>query len=264
MAALAALGGVEDATLPLAEAAVLLAAAIRPDVEPDAHRRHIRRLAADVGAYAGQWAGEDLNRRAESLVQVLARRYGYGVATSAASADVARTIDRRSGPAITLAILYVDVARAQGWAATAIDFPARMLVRLDAGAGRLLLDPATGRSLDAPELRDLVRAARGDESALKPDDFAGLGPRDLLMALQRARHAELDGDDRSRLVLLQSLTLIAPAVAQPWREWGMLALSLGDRQTAVGALERWLGLDRDSPERPRTWVLVRELNERLA
>ncbi|MSO53561.1 MAG: hypothetical protein EXQ90_00265 [Rhodospirillales bacterium] len=264
MAALGALGDVEDSNLPLAETAVLLAAAIRPGIEPSAYHRHIRALATEVGAYAGQWAGEDLERRAESLVQVLARRYGYTVATEDASADVALTIDRRGGPAVALAILYIDAARAQGWTATAVNFPARTLVRLEAGAARLLLDPTTGKTVAAPALRELVRTTRGDDRALMLTDFATLSARDILMTLTRARQTELDESERAKLVLLESLTLIAPAVAQPWRECGLLALALGDLKTAVRALERWLGIDRDSPERPRTWVLVRELNERLA
>ena len=63
----------------------------------------------------------------EALAEVIARSYGYRGDTESyddlQNADLVRVIERRKGLPVALSILYLDVARRQGWEAEGLAFP---------------------------------------------------------------------------------------------------------------------------------------------
>ena len=155
-------GGMGDGPLPLAPAALALAALERPSVDLARYHHHLASLAHEVGAVAGGSA--EIERRVAALNTVILERYGYQGDTltyeDLQNANLMRVIDRRKGLPVALGILYIHAARAQGWDMAGLAFPGHFLVRLQDAGARLILDPFHGgKPREAAELRDLLKAA---------------------------------------------------------------------------------------------------------
>jgi regulator of sirC expression with transglutaminase-like and TPR domain len=263
------LGRLPDAEIDLAEAALVLASIDRPRVPVEPYRRHLARLAADVGAYVGD---EDapLGLRAEALGQVIAKRYGYVVDDAiedvVEGANLMHVIDRRRGLAVGVGILYIHVAGALGWAIEGLDFPARFPVRLEDQGVRVILDPADGaRIVGAAELRGLLKALVGNHAELDPARYRALGNRDVLLRLQNDIKVYLLRRERldHALERVETALLFAPDAAMLWREAGLLHAHLDNVKAAVAALEEYMRRNSGDSARYRTSVLLQELRGRL-
>ena len=270
-AALARLATLPDGQVDATEAALLLASLRRPRAPVERYRRHLRRLAGEVGAYAGgdgEQAGLDL--RAEALVQVVAKRYGYHAEDEDEDdpdcATLTRVIDNRQGTPVALGMVYVHVARTLGWPAAGIDFPSRFLVRLEHGAAGLILDPsAGGRSLAAQDLRGLLKGATGNDAEMTPDHYRPASNRDMLLRLHGDYKARLLRRERleEALEAVETMLLFAPGVARLWREAGLLNARLERVEAAVASLEEYMNCTPADAARYRTSVLLQELRGRL-
>ncbi len=267
--ALRAVGAADDDAIDLAGTALLLARAGRPDTAAEPYRRHLEQLVADVGDYAGR--GDELERRHEALVQVIARRYGYAGTLEAFdtldAANLMRAIDRRSGLPVTLGILYIDVARKLGWSAVGIDFPGRFLVRLEAGGVRRMIDPFDlGGAVDAVGLRKRLKELAGEDAELKPQYYNAMSARAVLLRLEGNIRVRLVAQQRweEAAAVIARMLLIAPADAALWREQGMLQARLDRVQAAIASLEESLRRCDEEPARYRTSALIQELRRRLS
>src|ERR1700730_12793086 len=181
------LGAAGSPMLPIGEAALALASFERPRVGLSRYRQHLPSLARDVGRHAG--AAGDLAARAQALNEIILLKYGYSgdelTYDDLQNANLMRFVDRRKGLPVALGILYLGVARAQGWDTVGLGFPGHFLIRLSQGPERLILDPFHGgRLLDAAALRELLKAIAGQEIELSPDHYAPVADREVLLRLQ--------------------------------------------------------------------------------
>ncbi len=259
----------ESGLFDLAEAGLQLSSLDRPSISLDPYRRHLDKLADDVAEYAGG-AADDLPMRCEALRQVLAKRHGYGGDDEGwedlDGASLMRVIDLRHGLPAVLAILYLHVAERLGWPMEALDFPARVLVRLELDGERAILDPFGGaRMLETPDLRDLLKALEGLGAELAPDHFRVLGRRDLLVRTQDIlkTRALRGGRLEEALYRLETLLLIAPGEARAWKELGLLLARLERNDEAVEALGRFLALTTGDASRFKASHLLQELQAKL-
>lgn len=252
----------------LLEAALLFAAVNRPTLDPDPYRRHVDALVAEVAEYAGQdTTGAN---RAEALRQVVAGRYGYAggdpEAADPEDCDIARAIDSRVGCSEVLCLIYLAVAGRLGWPVHGVDFPPRMMLRLEGEGERMLIDPVDrGRLVGAAHLRSLLKESDGMEAELAPEHYRDMAHLDILLRLQRAaklrylRHERL----REALGAVETTLAMDPGTPGPWREAGLLNARLDNVAAAVAALEEYLRHDGADPARHRTTVLLQELRGRL-
>jgi regulator of sirC expression with transglutaminase-like and TPR domain len=270
--ALRAVGSQDDDDIDLAGAALLLARAGRPEAPPAPYLRHLEQIVIDIGDYAGPAAkgGDELARRHEALVQVIARRYGYAGTQDAFdqldAANLMRAVDRRSGLPVTLGILYIDAARKLGWQASGIDFPGRFLVRIEAMGERRMIDPFDqGVEVDAAGLRRRLKDLAGEGAELKPHYYAAMSARAVLLRLEGNIRVRLVAQQRweEASALVARMLLIAPGDAALWREQGMLHARLDRVQAAIAALEESLRFSTEEPARYRTSALIQELRRRL-
>lgn len=269
---LAEIGRQPDAHIDVAEAALILAAVGRTDMEESAepYRRHLGRLADEVGAYAGSSAADDLGLCAEALNQVIARRYGYGgndaTYDELDSANLMRVIDRRHGLPVVLGVVYIDVARRLGWSAAGLNFPAHFLIRLERGGRRQVIDPYNGgRSLGPREMRALLKAMAGEDAELTPEFSADVGNRDVLVRIQNNIKLRLLKQERMEEALdcIETMLLFAPDTVPLWREAGLLNARLDKLKAAVAALEEYLRHPGGDEARFRASALLQELRARL-
>lgn len=265
------LGGLADNDIDLAEAALALAALERPRVSLEPYRRHLGKVAEEVGAYATAARLErDVKGRADAFAHIIGRRYGYGCDAETYddldAANLMRVIDNRRGLPVVLGILYLHVARRLGWTMTGLDFPSRFLVRLEHDGRRLILDPSDGGvALDPTALRALLKTVAGNDAELTPDHYRPAGNRAILYRMQNNIKVRLlkDGKLEEALRVIEAMALFAPAMPELWREAGLINARLDNLRAAVAALEEFLRRGSGDPERHKASALLQELRGRL-
>ncbi len=255
--------------LDLLEAALALSALRRDealDLAP--FRQHVAAMATELA---------DLVRRrgatVEALAEILARSYAYrGDGQSyddLQNADLVRVIERRKGLPVALSILYLHVARAQGWEAEGLAFPGHFLIRVGMEGARHVVDPFhDGMVRDAADLRGLLRHVLGQEAELQPQHFDPVPDRDVLLRLEnnvRLRLAKRE-DWRAAAQSLERMLAIAPDRSELLFEAGQLNARLDNRRAAIAAFERFLaaeGAEGDPTLRQRASTLLQELRRGL-
>ncbi len=255
--------------LDLLEAALTLSVLRRGEpVDLTPFRQHVASMASDLA---------DLVRRRgaapEALAEVIARSYGYRGDTESyddlQNADLVRVIERRKGLPVALSILYLDVARRQGWEAEGLAFPAHFLIRIGVDGARHVVDPFhDGTVRDAADLRGLLRQVLGPEAELSPQHFDPVSDRDVLLRLEnnvRLRLANRE-DWPTAAQSLDRMLAIAPDRPELLFEAGQLNARLDKRRAAIAAFERFLDIEgaAGAPAvRERVSSLLQELRRGL-
>jgi regulator of sirC expression with transglutaminase-like and TPR domain len=263
------IGTQPDEDIDLAEAALALAALDHPDVSLQRYRDHLSLLAEQVGELNPPDA-DTLEGRVTALQDVLVGRHGYEGDTltydDIQNANMMQVIDRKKGLPVALGILFIQTARAQGWAISGLNFPGHFLVRLEYAGERVILDPFNqGQSRSVMELRDLLKVAAGADAERTPEYYATVGNRDILLRLQnnlKLRFMKADRVDKA-VEILDGMLLFAPEEAMLWREAGLLNAHIGNLNAAVGALETFMTLGVNDLLRHQTALLIQQLKTRL-
>ena len=262
------LGTSGERIFPIAEAALALASFERPRVGPRRYREHLRALARDVGRHAG--VAGDLSGRARALNEIILLKHGYSgdelTYDDLQNANLMRVVDRRKGLPVALGILYMHAGRAQGWDTVGLAFPGHFLIRLSDGHERLILDPFHGGQVcGAAELRELLKATGGQESKLSPEHYTPVSDRDVLLRLQNNLKARLIQTQRyERAVgVIETMQMLAPELAELWREAGVLHTRLGNMRSATAALEQFVLRAPDGMARHQAAAMLQQLRSKL-
>jgi len=245
-AALEAIGLLPDTEIDLAGAALQLARVDAPSADWHAANAALSAIARDASALADI---ARLSHRADALAELLAVRHGFhGDADTyddLANANLIRVIDRRRGLPVALGIIWLHAARAAGWDANGVDFPAHFMIALQGRSTQVVLDVFHGGvAMDADDLRGLLQRIEGDHAELRPGLLAPMNARQVLMRLQnnivtrRLQAGHLDG----ALACVEDMLRIAPDQAELWRQAAMLNQNLDRVGAALRCFERCLAL----------------------
>ena len=266
-AMLEGVGRLPDEDIDLAGTALLLAARDRPETQLGGYLDHLATLVAETSAPADA----DATACVAALNATIAERHGYrgddDTYDAPQNADLTRVIDRRKGLPVALGILYIHVARAQGWQMTGMNFPGHFLLRLGAaGGGQAVVDPFNGGCiLDARDLQELATRVLGDDARVDPAFLHPVGNRDILLRLLnniKLRAIRERQYDRA-LAVLGTMATIAPRYAAAWREIAALESGRGNIKTAIAALETFCEYCVDADEREWAAGLLGHLKARL-
>ena len=166
-----------------------------------------------------------------------------------------------------LGILFIDAARAQGWEAAGLAFPGHFLIRLSEEADRLIVDPFhNGQICGAAELRELLKAVVGADSELSPEYYAPVSDRDVLLRLQNNLKSRLLQQQRhlgARSNVVETMLMLAPDLADLWREAGMLHRQLGNIRAAASAFENYIVRAPDGMARHQAAAILQQLRGQL-
>ncbi len=261
-----------DDAIELAEAALRLASLDRPQVSLERYRHHLSLLVRDVAeeSHCLPREGDTLEARIAALNHVIYARYGYRGDSlhydDLQNANLMRVIDRRRGLPVSLGILYIHVARAQGWHIAGIHFPAHFMVRLEHQGRRAIVDPFNeGVVREVSELREMLKSSHGEGAELTPAHYAPVGNRDVLMRLQsnlKLRLAQADETARA-LAVVESMLLFAPGEASLWYDAGAFNAKLGNLRAAIAALETFLERAAHYSTKHQAATLLQQLRARL-
>jgi regulator of sirC expression with transglutaminase-like and TPR domain len=188
-------------------------------------------------------------------------------------------LDRRTGIPITLALVYIEVARRAGVEVEGVNFPGHFLVRCRGTAGTrysrdLLIDAHHGGALLSERMCRELLARHAGESAIWDPHLLGLATKPqiiarMLLNLKRA-YMRLYSFQQARDVT-ELLLAVDPSAVTELRDRGLLAYHLNDFSSALRDLQSYLqlskGVEMDEEERDeqaRIWEHVKTLRKRVA
>jgi regulator of sirC expression with transglutaminase-like and TPR domain len=263
-------GIAQDTEIDLSSAALALSLVFLPGLPPGRYRSHIARLKTQVAdEFAGrvrQGTPDTLESRAATLRKVLHEAHGYEgddkTFDDIQNASLIRVIERRKGMPVAMGLLYVIVARAQGWAIDGLNFPGHFIVRLEKDGERLILDPfRRGAALDAAGLRRLLKAVVGDKAELSHDYYNPSSNRGMLIRLQNnIKNRLIEGEDYAQaLLVIDTMEALAPDEYRLLFDKAVLYLKLGQNPQAAHALERYIEKCPDPRERRQASDLLGQI-----
>jgi regulator of sirC expression with transglutaminase-like and TPR domain len=188
-------------------------------------------------------------------------------------------LDRRTGIPITLALLYMEVARRAGLHVEGINFPGHFLLRCPARRGLqytedLIIDAFHGGALLSENAcRDLLRRHAGEDAVLDTHVLARAAKPQILtrMLLNLKRiyvrmHSYPQARDVTELLLAAD-----PSAISEMRDRGLLAYHLKDFSAALRDLQTYLQLsasgslgEDERTEQEQIWEHVKTLRRRVA
>lgn len=165
-----------------------------------------------------------------------------------ANAALPLVIRRRRGLPISLAILWIGLARRLGLHAVGIGLPGHFLAGLRTDMGLLCFDPFhQGRALGEEEAARLVESATGGRLRFEPSMLAPTPDRAILARLVRNLQVRFQRQEAWAEVLwtCTHLALLEPRNPEPLVARARAHLRLGNRLQALGDLEEAQALQPD-------------------
>ena len=245
----------DDDSLPLLPAALLIARDEYPDLDPgpyealvQAHADHLRGEVAAIDPQPLKMAA--INRH---LFDELGYSGNHDEYYDPRNSYLNQVLDRRLGNPISLAMVQMEVARRLGIPLDGVSFPGHFLVRLPVDGGLLVMDPFNGgRPLAVEELRERARPHLGET----PDDgvlaqiLSPAPHRAILVRVLRNLHglyAETGQWDRAARSADRVLRL-TPGQPEALRDRGLAYLELDHLSGARQDLGRYLELAPDAAD----------------
>jgi len=183
-------------------------------------------------------------------------------------------LERKLGIPITLAVVFMEVARRAGVEVRGVSFPGHFLLRgPDDVAGRpVILDPFSGgRSLSETDLRALLVRMQGDEAVYSSDLLQPCSHRQLLARMLnnlKRTYVELRSFHQA-YAATDLILAVDPTLLMELRDRGLLAYHLNDYSSALRDLEEFVKLhawsgNAERKEREQIWDHVKNLRRRVA
>lgn len=267
-------GALEDSKISLAMTVLVISAVQNQKESLDQYTHHLDKISESVSQryheFLSKGAADDAGTRLASLKHVLAGQENYvgdeDDYRNIDSFDILRTIDRRSGAPIILSILYMHVAREQGWITYGINFPCHFLFRLDHEDTRLLVDVAGGcRLLQASDLRSMIKEYLGESAELSAHYYEPLDNRGVIIDLYNhiKSHQIVCEDYQAALSTVQLMRRVAPQEHRLFFDAGILYAKTGQAQPAISALEQYIEQEPSGKDRQDAVMLLRQIQEEM-
>jgi regulator of sirC expression with transglutaminase-like and TPR domain len=188
-------------------------------------------------------------------------------------------MDRKKGIPITMALIYIEVARRAGLRAEGVNFPGHFLVRClqdlhtDDPNDGLIVDPFhSGAILNEAECRQLLQPHMS-EAAFEPSLLARATRRQILVRMLlnlKNLYVKMHSFPQARATT-DALLALQPSSLADLRDRGLLAYHMNDFSRALRDLEEYLKvarlLDQDDDQKKETeqvWEHVKTLRRRVA
>ena len=253
-----------ESELPLAEAALLIAAEEYPQLPTGPYLRRLDLLAERVRDRLSDETAplvllQDLSR---VLFQEEGFRGNVEDYYDPRNSFLNDVLDRRLGIPITLSVVYLEVGWRLGLPLAGVNFPGHFLVRYEGEALRILVDPFQGGELrfegDAQALLDRVY---GRSVPLRAEYLRPAGRKDILARiLSNLKGIHLNArDDVRALAAVERLQLLLPGEPREMRDRGMILARLGRAGEAREELERYLARAPAAADTRRVLILLERL-----
>jgi serine protease Do len=244
----------KEADVDLLHAALLIARLENDEVDVDAYRKEIDRVARKIAA--GLAKGADDKARITALNKYMFTERGFhgsrGDYYNRANSYLNEVIDDREGLPITLSVLYMELGRRIGLLMVGVGLPGHFVVRTapEKGEGQLIDVYEEGKLLSREDAAKKVEAIT--EQPLKDEHLAAMPKKAIIVRmlhnLMGISRSERDGEGMLRY--LDTILAVAPEEAADRWTRAVLRFQAGQRQGAIDDAE-WLlennpeGIDLD-------------------
>ncbi len=272
--ALSDMGQYDDDKIPLFETALLLASLSHVGRGLESYINHIKKISDEVGARYKELldacAEDNCETRIAAIKHIMCDKYGYegdsATYNDLRNADLIEVVDRRKGLPIALAILALEIGRAQGWDIKGLNFPGHFLLRFEMGGQRVMCDPFDKFNiLQAPDLRSLIKRALGDKAELSSSFYQEASNREILLRLQnniKYRQIETEHYEEA-LTTVTTMRSFAPHEYRLLLDDGVLKARLNKTDDAIQSIRDYLAVVQDPRDKYDAQVLLRTLEDRL-
>ena len=233
----------------LAEAALLVAAEEKPEVNVDHYLARLGLLAEEARPHVG--CSDSELGRIEALNRFLYVEKGFCGSRRPThdprNSLLDEVLDRRTGLPITLAIIYMEVAVRLGLDVRGVSFPAHFLCK-HVGRHEIIIDPLSGHVLTREDCRVRLHNALGHEAGLE-ESLRPAEPREIVARLLRnLKHVYFhQGRFENALACSDRILILTPDRALEIRDRGLLYQKLECFGAALTDLERFLELAPHDP-----------------
>lgn len=269
----------------LSPGALVIATVEYPALVPENHLHRLETIGDEALAAVNAEAGVDgpLHARVDAINRCLYGTLGFrgnrDQYNDVRNSCLNQVIERRTGIPITMAIVYMEVARRAGLRVEGINFPGHFLVRVrdgaagaDGGPGFVIDAFNDGAILTEVDCRTLL--ARHDEPmAFRPELLARASRRQVFvrMLVNLKRLYVHNRSFPQAHAVTDALLALAPSSLQELRDRGLLSYHLHDYPAALKDLEEYLRLltltdkgDDAREETTQVWDHVKSLRRRVA
>jgi regulator of sirC expression with transglutaminase-like and TPR domain len=271
-------GVAAEEPIDLARAALVIAKLEYPNLNPSASLMRLRELGERATEVVAPLKDAPMSIRLRALSEHLFQHEGF--AGNRAHYDDFRNsflnevLDRRLGIPITLALVFIDVAKRAGVETHGVSFPGHFLLRGldDAGGPPLILDPFdAGKPMSEMDLRALLSRMTGDEAVYTPNLLRPCTPRQMLARMLnnlKRTYVELRSFPQA-YAATDLILAVDPTLLSELRDRGLLAYHLDDYPSALRDLEDFVKLhawtdEANKEEREDIWNHIKNLRRRVA
>ena len=235
----------------LTPAALAIARVEYPSLDPKPYAAMLDRMGEEAARRLRESSGDPIRVFNEYLYdeqRFVGNRERYD---DPRNSFINEVLDRRTGIPISLAVVYLEVARRAGLHVEGVNFPGHFLLRArDAVTSStrsdvLIIDPFHGGAqLSEYDCRQLLRQHVGDEAAFDASLLAPATRHDIVVRILvnlKRLYVRMRSFPQARFI--SSLLLgIEPAAISELRDRGLLAYHLQDFGAALRDLEEYLRL----------------------
>ena len=239
----------------LAPAALAIARVEYPSLDADGYMEALERMGDEA---AGRVARAGVRGRTPSPCSTSISTTSSAspatatTTTTRATASSTRCSNRRTGIPITLAVIYLEVARRAGVARPGVNFPGHFLLRAADERARLhysgdflIVDPFHGGALLSEiDCREMLRQHVGEEAAFDRDLLQPATRHEIVVRMLvnlKRLYVRMRSFPQARFVADLLLT-VDPSAVSELRDRGLLAYHLQDFGAALRDLESYLRL----------------------
>lgn len=241
---------------------MLIAAEEYPGLDVPGQLRRIDVLAEEARSHV---SAVPLERdRLKLLCRFLSETQGFrgtrGAYEDPRNSFLNEVLDRKTGIPISLAVLYVEVARRLGIRLVGTNFPMHFLL-VHLGRPSIYVDAFSGRLLDRSDAGRLLARLSGNRISLADNMLTPVGPKAILERMLRNLKSvyAANGDSARLLRVIDRILILRPTAAEEYRDRGAVFLGIGATPFALADFERYLQLAGSGNERDTVHTLVRKL-----
>ena len=243
----------DDDKVDLAQAALLIAAEEYPRIDTSRYLEKLDRM-ADLARE--QAAGAETSMDFISAINIILfddLRFRGNVDNyyDPRNSYLNEVIDRRMGIPITLAVVYIEVARRIGFAVDGVGLPGHFIARHSDENGEVFIDVFNrGRLLGEVGCADLLSNLSRGKVALRPEHLLPATRKQILTRLLSNILGIYSGttDHHRSLAAIERILLINPDSRSHIRDHGLLLAAAGKTTAALDELERYLTLAFEAPD----------------
>ena len=239
-------------------------------ISVDRYINHLKKMSGEAErrykALRGAGSDDDVRTRLAALKHVIADIHDYQQDSKnheiLEGADIIRVIDRGRGCSTALCVLYMDVARSQGWQIDGLNLPSQFLCRLEYNGERLIFDPSSGcKIMEAHNLRALVKQTLGDEAELSTEYLEGLDARQTVIHLcNHIKHRRIEmGEYDQALSMVKRMRLLMPEEYRLLLDAGVLFARTNNIEQAKVCLNDYIERAPNDYDRRDALLLLSEL-----